>query len=62
MGDLINSPEGKLEWIPDENLTALNLWESDQIFLPWLDNDQFFSAKFIYQGDEMQGYDVNFHS
>ena len=58
-GDLINSPEGKLEWIPDENMTALNLWESDQIFFPWLDSDQFFSAKFIYAGDQMQSYDVS---
>ena len=61
-GELIaNSPEGKLEWIPDEKLTSLNLWESDQIFFPWLEKDKFFSAKFIYQGDEMQGYKVNFH-
>ena len=61
IGDLIDSPEGKLEWIPDENLTSLNLWESDQIFFPWLDGDQFFSAKFIYAGDQMQSYDVSFH-
>ena len=31
-GELIDSPEGKLEWIPDKKLTSLNLWESDQIF------------------------------
>ena len=61
-GELINSPEGKLEWIPDEKLTSLNLWESDQIFFPWLEIEQFFSAKFIYKGDQMESYDVNFHS
>jgi 8-oxo-dGTP diphosphatase len=61
-GELIDSPEGELEWIPDEKLTSLNLWESDQIFFPWLEKDDFFSAKFIYEGDEMQGYEVNFHS
>ena len=60
-GELIDSPEGRLEWVLDEKLTALNLWESDQIFFPWLEKDAFFSAKFIYQGDEMQGYEVNFH-
>jgi len=58
---MANSPEGNLEWIPDEKLTALNLWESDQIFFPWLKRDDFFSAKFIYDGDEMQSYEVNFH-
>jgi len=61
-GELIaNSPEGKLEWIPDEKLTSLNLWESDRVFFPWLERDGFFSAKFIYQGDAMQGYEVGFH-
>ena len=60
-GELIDSPEGRLEWIPDSQLTSLNLWKSDPIFLPWLEKEKFFSAKFIYQGDEMQGYQVSFH-
>ena len=60
-GNLIDSPEGKLEWIPNENLTALNLWESDHIFFPWLECGRLFSAKFIYDGDQMQSYDVSFH-
>ena len=60
-GELIESPEGKLEWIPDEKLTSLNLWESDQIFFPWLEDDKFFSAKFIYEGNQMQSYEVSFH-
>ena len=59
---MANSPEGRLEWIPDENLTSLNLWESDQIFFPWLDGDEFFSAKFVYEGDEMKRYEVVFHA
>lgn len=61
-GELIDSPEGRLEWIPDEQLTSLNLWESDHIFLPWLEDEKFFSAKFIYVGDEMQSYEVAFHN
>lgn len=60
-GELIESPEGQLEWVPDENLKNLNLWESDQIFFPWLENEKFFSAKFEYEGDVMKGYDVTFH-
>lgn len=60
-GELIESPEGQLEWIPDENLKSLNLWESDQIFFPWLENEKFFSAKFEYEGDVMKGYHVTFH-
>ena len=56
-----SSPEGRLAWIDDDKLTSLNLWESDHIFLPWLAAGKFFSAKFEYAGDEMQGYDVTFH-
>ena len=60
-GELIDSPEGKLEWIPDEQLAGLNRWESDHIFLPWIEEGKFFSAKFEYEGDVMQRYDVTFH-
>lgn len=56
-----SSPEGRLAWIDDDKLTSLNLWESDHIFLPWLAAGKFFSAKFEYDGDVMQGYDVTFH-
>jgi 8-oxo-dGTP diphosphatase len=55
------SPEGRLEWIEDDTLTRLNLWESDHIFLPWLAEGKFFSAKFEYEGDVMQGYDAAFY-
>jgi 8-oxo-dGTP diphosphatase len=61
-GELIDSPEGKLEWIPDKKLLDLNLWESDQIFFPWIENKKLFPAKFEYAGDKMQGYSVVFHS
>lgn len=60
-GELIDSPEGRLEWIPDEKLLSLNLWESDHLFLPWLENREFFSAKFDYEGDQMTGHEVTFH-
>ncbi len=55
------SDEGHLQWIPDEEVTALNLWPSDQIFLPWLKGDQVFSARFQYAGDEMLGHEVSFY-
>ena len=60
-GKLIDSPEGNLEWIPDEEILDLNLWESDHIFMPWIQAGKFFSAKFKYGGDTMLGYDVTFH-
>ena len=61
-GDLIDSPEGKLEWIRDEDVLGLNLWASDHIFMPWIQEGRFFSAKFEYEGNEMCEYDVVFHS
>jgi len=61
-GELLeSSPEGRLEWIDDDKLTKLNLWESDHIFLPWLEEQKFFSARFDYTGDVMQEYEVNFY-
>lgn len=61
-GELIDSPEGKLEWIPDEKLSSLSLWESDHIFMPWIQEEKFFSAKFEYGGETMRGYNVVFYS
>ena len=59
-GELIDSPEGRLEWISNEKLLDLKLWESDHIFFPWIEVGKFFSAKFEYEGDHMQGYSVVF--
>ena len=61
-GELLeSSPEGRLEWIDNDKLTKLNLWESDHIFLPWLEEQKFFSARFDYTGDVMQEYEVNYY-
>jgi 8-oxo-dGTP diphosphatase len=48
-GELIDSPEGDLEWIDDEKLLTLNLWQGDRIFLPLLDQPGLFSAKIVYR-------------
>ena len=58
---LESSPEGRLEWIDNDKLTSLNLWESDDIFMPWIREGKFFSAKFEYEGEVMQRYDVIFY-
>ncbi|MCJ7553183.1 MAG: 8-oxo-dGTP diphosphatase [Ignavibacteriaceae bacterium] len=60
-GTLIDSPEGHLEWIPNEKLTEINLWEGDKIFIPWLFEDRFFSAKFNYEDGKFVDYTVNFY-
>ena len=60
-GDLIESPEGNLAWIPDEELPRLNVWEGDRIFLPWLGQDRFFSGKFVYKDGTLRNHQVIFY-
>jgi 8-oxo-dGTP diphosphatase len=58
---MIISDEGALEWIDDDKLADLNLWEGDKHFLKWLDEDKLFSAKFVYDKGRLTGYDVSFY-
>jgi len=60
-GELIDSPEGQLEWIPNEKLTRINLWDGDKIFIPWLFKDGFFSAKFNYENGKYTSHEVSFY-
>jgi 8-oxo-dGTP diphosphatase len=60
-GNLIDSPEGRLEWIPKDKLTEINLWDGDKIFIPWLFGDKFFSAVFNYKDGKFVDYEVNFY-
>jgi 8-oxo-dGTP diphosphatase len=60
-GELIDSPEGRLAWIDDEQLPALNLWDGDRIFMQWLELDHFFSAQFRYHGGRLIDHQVLFY-
>ena len=60
-GELIDSPEGDLRWIPNDKLLELNLWPGDRIFIPWLDQPGFFSGKFVYQDGELVEHEVVFY-
>ena len=61
-GQLKENEEGFLSWIPDDSLLSLPLWPSDAIFLPWIKQGKFFSAKFVYEGDELKSHTVTFHT
>lgn len=54
--------EGVLEWKEIDKLNELNMWEGDKIFLPWLKEEKFFSAKFIYKADETGKYKFDNYS
>ena len=60
-GKLLDSAEGYLKWVKDDELLKLDLWEGDHIFLPWLDDKKFFSAKFNYQDGQLKDHSVNFY-
>ena len=60
-GELIDSAEGNLEWIPIDELSKINLWDGDKLFIPWLFEDKFFSAKFIYEKGRYVNHEVNFY-
>jgi 8-oxo-dGTP diphosphatase len=60
-GDLIDSAEGNLEWVPIDELTKINLWDGDKLFIPWLFEDKFFSAKFVYENGKYVSHEVSFY-
>jgi len=57
-GELIDSPEGDLEWIDNDKLLGLNLWEGDQLFLPLLDKPGLFSGKIVYQDGRLVSHEL----
>lgn len=60
-GELIENEEGFLEWIDNDKIMDLPLWEGDRIFLPWLNQPDFFSAKFVYKDGRLVSHDVIFY-
>lgn len=52
-GDLVECPEGVLEWIPEQEIFGLSLWEGDRIFLNYLLEDEpFFHLRLHYDGED----------
>ncbi len=60
-GNLIDSDEGTLQWIESNKLLDLPLWEGDKIFIPWLSQEKFFSAKFVYVEKKLERHEVVFY-
>lgn len=55
-GELTDCDEGVLEWVPKSEVTKLNLWEGDKIFLKLIaENAPFFSLKLTYRGSVLTG-------
>ena len=60
-GELIESPEGQLAWVLNEELKNLPLWEGDQIFMNWLDKPGIFTALFKYEAGRLLDWNVTWY-
>lgn len=58
--ELIDCKEWNLEWIDDDKILDLNLWEWDRIFLPWMKQDKIFCAKITYDNGKVVDHSVDF--
>lgn len=53
-GNLSECDEGTLEWVPDDQLTSLPIWEGDKVFLRLMnERESFFSLKLVYEGERL---------
>ena len=58
--DVIECNEGELCWIEEKNLSQLNMWEGDKVFLKLLEDEEpFFSLKLVYKGEKIQDIILN---
>lgn len=58
-GNLINCDEGELQWIDKSQVTKLNTWEGDKIFIEKIQKDNnFFTIKFEYDGDKLLKHEL----
>lgn len=58
-GNIIKCNEGDLQWVDKNEVTKLNIWEGDKIFIEKIQKDnKFFTVKFEYDGDKLLSYDL----
>jgi 8-oxo-dGTP diphosphatase len=52
--------EGELVWVDTLEITTLNLWDGDKIFLEYLNSGKFFIGNFEYKEGHMVGHKMYF--
>lgn len=52
-GDLKECDEGVLEWVDNDKITDLKLWEGDYHFFEILEQPGFYSFKMVYENDQL---------
>lgn len=61
-GEIQESDEGVLQWVDDDKVMDLNMWEGDKIFLQCLQKNKVFSGKFVYENKELVDHEILFHN
>ncbi len=61
-GKIVNSREGRVEWVIDKQVFNLALWEGDRYFLRWMQGKKFFTAKFIYKDFKLKSHSVCYYA
>lgn len=54
-------PEGVLEWMDNDRISSLPMWEGDYHFFDWIKDNQFHSAKIVYENDKVIEYKENIY-
>lgn len=55
-GEIHECNEGNLEWIDNDQISSLPMWEGDYHFFEWLQDDDIHSAKIVYENDKVIEY------
>ena len=52
-GEMVECNEGVLEWIENNQIQPLPMWEGDHYFFDWIKDDLFHIAKITYKEDKL---------
>ncbi|MCI9049700.1 MAG: 8-oxo-dGTP diphosphatase [Coprobacillus sp.] len=55
-GEIHECDEGILQWIDNDKIASLPMWEGDYHFFEWLKDDKIHSAKIVYENDHVIEY------
>jgi 8-oxo-dGTP diphosphatase len=55
-GNIKECDEGVLQWIDNDKIKDLNIWEADYHFFDWLKDNKFHTAKITYKNDQLIEY------
>lgn len=55
-GEMKDCDEGILQWIDNDKISTLPMWEGDYHLFDWLNDSLFHSAKIVYKNDKLIEY------